>query len=49
MSLRQNFTERETGRAGSFEADIEVPVLKTQTLMMSPIVLANQTQTVKKG
>jgi len=41
--------ENQTGRVGSFEADIEVPDLKTQPLKMSSIVLANQTQTAKKG
>jgi VWFA-related protein len=41
--------ENQSGRVGSFEADIEVPDLKTQPLKMSSIVLANQTQTAKKG
>jgi hypothetical protein len=34
---------------GSFEADIDVPDLKTQPLKMSSVVLASQTQTAKKG
>jgi VWFA-related protein len=41
--------ENQTGRLGSFETDIDVPELKTQPLKMSSIVLANQTQPVKKG
>jgi VWFA-related protein len=41
--------ENQTGRMGSFEADIEVPDLKTQPLKMSSIVLASQTQPTKKG
>jgi VWFA-related protein len=41
--------ENQTGRMGSFETDIEVPDLKTQPLKMSSIVLASQTQTVKKS
>src|SRR5579862_1947795 len=41
--------ENQTGRMGSFEADIDVPDLKTQPLKMSSIVLANQTQPIKKG
>jgi len=41
--------ENQTGRLGSFETDIEVPDLKTQPLKMSSIVLASQTQTVKKS
>jgi len=39
--------ENQTGRMGSFEADIEVPDLKTQPLKMSSIVLASQTQPAK--
>jgi hypothetical protein len=34
---------------GSFETDIEVPELKALPLKMSSVVLANQTQTAKKG
>jgi VWFA-related protein len=41
--------ENQTGRMGSFEADIDVPDLKTQPLKMSSIVLASQTQPAKKG
>ncbi|MFZ0957338.1 MAG: VWA domain-containing protein [Candidatus Sulfotelmatobacter sp.] len=41
--------ENQTGRMGSFEADIEVPDLKTQPLKMSSVVLASQTQAAKKG
>jgi VWFA-related protein len=41
--------ENQTGRMGSFEADIEVPDLKSQPLKMSSVVLASQTQTVKKS
>ena len=41
--------ENQTGRMGSFEADIEVPDLKTQPLKMSSVVMASQTQTAKKG
>jgi len=41
--------ENQTGRMGSFEADIEVPDLKQQPLKMSSVVLASQTQTAKKG
>jgi VWFA-related protein len=41
--------ENQTGRMGSFEADIDVPDLKSQPLKMSSIVLASQTQTAKKG
>lgn len=41
--------ENETGRMGSFEADVEIPDLKTQPLKMSSVVLASQLQTAKKG
>jgi VWFA-related protein len=41
--------ENQTGRMGSFEADIEVPDLKQQPLKMSSVVLASQTQAAKKG
>ena len=41
--------ENQTGRMGSFEADIDVPDLKTQPLKMSSVVLASQTQPAKKG
>jgi VWFA-related protein len=41
--------ENQTGRLGSFETDIDVPDLKTQPLKMSSVVLASQTQTIKKG
>jgi len=36
--------ENQTGRMGSFEADVAVPDLKTQPLKMSSVVLANQIQ-----
>jgi VWFA-related protein len=39
--------ENQTGRMGSFEADIDVPDLKTQPLKMSSVVLASQTQPAK--
>jgi VWFA-related protein len=41
--------ENQTGRMGSFEADIDVPDLKAQPLKMSSVVLASQTQAAKKG
>jgi hypothetical protein len=41
--------ENQTGRMGSFEADIDVPDLKSQPLKMSSVVLASQTQSAKKG
>ncbi|HEY6338726.1 MAG TPA: VWA domain-containing protein [Candidatus Sulfotelmatobacter sp.] len=41
--------ENQTGRMGSFEADIDVPDLKAQPLKMSSVVLASQMQTAKKG
>jgi len=41
--------ENQTGRMGSFETDINVPDLKAQPLKMSSVVLASQTQTVKKS
>jgi VWFA-related protein len=41
--------ENQTGRMGSFETDLVVPDLKSLPLKMSSIVLASQTQTVKKG
>jgi VWFA-related protein len=41
--------ENQTGRMGSFETDFVVPDLKTQPLKMSSVVLASQTQSVKKG
>jgi VWFA-related protein len=41
--------ENQTGRMGSFETDIEVPELKAQPLKMSSVVLASQTQTVRKS
>jgi hypothetical protein len=41
--------ENQSGRMGSFEADIDVPDLKAQPLKMSSVVLASQTQTAKKG
>jgi VWFA-related protein len=41
--------ENQTGLLGSFETDIEVPDLKAQPLKMSSVVLASQTQTVKKS
>jgi len=40
--------ENQTGRMGSFEADVEIPDLKTQPLKVSSIVLANQLQAAKK-
>jgi VWFA-related protein len=41
--------ENQTGRMGSFEADIEVPDLKAQPLKMSSVVLASQIQPAKKS
>jgi VWFA-related protein len=41
--------ENQTGRMGSFETDIEVPELKALPLKMSSVVLASQTQTIKKS
>jgi VWFA-related protein len=41
--------ENQTGRMGSFEADIDVPDLKAQPLKMSSVILASQTQAAKKG
>jgi VWFA-related protein len=41
--------ENQTGRTGSFETDIDVPDLKSLPLKMSSVVLASQTQTVKKA
>lgn len=41
--------ENQTGRMGSFEADLEVPDLKQQGLKMSSVVLASQVETAKKG
>jgi VWFA-related protein len=41
--------ENQTGRMGSFEADLNVPDLKSQPLKMSSIVLASQLQPAKKG
>jgi VWFA-related protein len=41
--------ENESGRMGSFETDLEVPDLKTQTLKISSIVLASQLQVAKKN
>jgi len=41
--------ENQTGRMGSFEADLNVPDLKTQPLKMSSVVLANQVQPAGKG
>jgi VWFA-related protein len=40
--------ENQTGRMGSFEADLEVPDLKSQPLKMSSIILANQLEPAKK-
>jgi VWFA-related protein len=40
--------ENETGRMGSFEADITIPDLKTQPLKMSSVILANQIQPAGK-
>jgi len=40
--------ENETGRMGSFEADITVPDLKNQPLKMSSVILANQIQPAAK-
>jgi VWFA-related protein len=40
--------ENQTGRMGSFETDIEVPDLKALPLKMSSVVLASQTQPIKK-
>ncbi|HEY1656771.1 MAG TPA: VWA domain-containing protein [Candidatus Sulfotelmatobacter sp.] len=41
--------ENQTGRMGSFETDLAVPDLKSQSLKMSSIVLASQLQAAKKG
>jgi VWFA-related protein len=41
--------ENETGRMGSFEADVEIPDLKSVPLKMSSIVLASQLQPAKKS
>jgi VWFA-related protein len=41
--------ENQTGRMGSFEADLDVPDLKQQRLKMSSVVLASQVETAKKG
>jgi VWFA-related protein len=41
--------ENQTGRMGSFEADIAIPDLKTQPLKMSSIVLASQIEPSKKN
>jgi VWFA-related protein len=41
--------ENQTGRMGSFEADIDVPDLKAQPLKMSSVILSSQTQAAKKG
>jgi VWFA-related protein len=41
--------ENQTGRMGSFEADIDVPDFKAQPLKMSSVILASQTQTAKKN
>jgi VWFA-related protein len=40
--------ENETGRMGSFETDLEIPDLKSQTIKMSSIVLATQLQAAEK-
>ncbi len=41
--------ENQTGRLGSFEADIDIPEMKTQPLKMSSVVLASQIEPVKKS
>jgi VWFA-related protein len=41
--------ENQTGRMGSFEADVNVPDLKSLPLKMSSVVLASQLQPAKKG
>jgi VWFA-related protein len=41
--------ENQTGRMGSFEADLDVPDLKQEHLKMSSVVLASQVETAKKG
>jgi VWFA-related protein len=41
--------ENETGRMGSFEADVAIPDLKSQPLKMSSVILASQLQPAKKG
>jgi VWFA-related protein len=41
--------ENQTGRMGSFEADLNIPDLKNQPLKMSSVVLANQIQPPGKG
>ncbi len=40
--------ENQTGRMGSFEADITIPDLKSQPLKMSSVVLSSQLQPAKK-
>jgi VWFA-related protein len=39
--------ENQTGRMGSFETDIEIPDLKTESVKISSVVLANQIQPSK--
>lgn len=41
--------ENQTGRLGSFLADLEIPDLKSQPLKMSSVVLASQTQPATKN
>jgi VWFA-related protein len=41
--------ENQTGGMGSFEADLNIPDLKSQPLKMSSVVLANQVQPAGKG
>lgn len=41
--------ENETGRMGSFEADLTIPDLKKQPLQMSSVVLASLVQPTAKG
>lgn len=41
--------ENQTGRMGSFEADLDIPDLKNQPLKMSTVVLANHVQPAGKG
>jgi len=41
--------ENQTGRMGSFEADVTIPDLKSQPLKMSSVVLSSQLQPAKKS
>jgi hypothetical protein len=39
--------ENQTGRIGSFEAEVNIPDLKAETVKLSSVVLSNQKQAVK--